>query len=540
MNNMMRLKFFSLLLLIPFFFSQCTLFSGDRLPVTRDTTITPASSFNNLFFDSSQISDFLAKETRYAAFAEQFMDFYKERNFQYAWIDSSGLSEQALNFINLENNYIQDMDDSSLHNPRLNRLKDSILKKKKIGVNQLKERMTATELLITGQFFLYSAKTFQGSDLNAAELGWFIPRKKINLTEMLGNAVATGELYPRQNRLQNRQYALLQQELIKYIALARQPEPDTMANTATTLHLGDSGQLILAIKERLKYLGDTSLGQKPDNHFDSSLLLAVRKFQQRTGLTPDGSIGNKMIRELNVPIKKRIRQILINLERVRWLPAENDSNYILVNIPEFKMHVYDSLNWKYDMRVIVGTAANSSAIFSGQLRYIVFSPYWNVPESIVLKEIMPAMARNPNYLTKNHMEITGYKGKIPIIRQLPGPWNSLGLVKFLFPNNYSIYLHDTPNRNLFQQSNRSLSHGCIRIGEPKKFAAYLLRKDPSWTEKRIDSAMHQKKEQWVTLPKGLPVLLVYFTAWVDREGQLNFRKDIYGHDARMEAKLFER
>lgn len=536
----MRLKFFSLLLLIPFFFSQCTLFSGDRLPVTRDTTITPASSFNNLFFDSSQISDFLAKETRYAAFADQFMDFYKERNFQYAWIDSSGLSEQALNFINLENNYIQDMDDSSLHNPRLNRLKDSILKKKKIGVNQLKERMTATELLITGQFFLYSAKTFQGSDLNAAELGWFIPRKKINLTEMLGNAVATGELYPRQNRLQNRQYALLQQELIKYIALARQPEPDTMANTATTLQLGDSGQLILAIKERLKYLGDTSLGQKPDNHFDSSLLLAVRKFQQRTGLTPDGSIGNKMIRELNVPIKKRIRQILINLERVRWLPAENDSNYILVNIPEFKMHVYDSLNWKYDMRVIVGTAANSSAIFSGQLRYIVFSPYWNVPESIVLKEIMPAMARNPNYLTKNHMEITGYKGKIPIIRQLPGPWNSLGLVKFLFPNNYSIYLHDTPNRNLFQQSNRSLSHGCIRIGEPKKFAAYLLRKDPSWTEKRIDSAMHQKKEQWVTLPKGLPVLLVYFTAWVDREGQLNFRKDIYGHDARMEAKLFER
>jgi murein L,D-transpeptidase YcbB/YkuD len=258
------------------------------------------------------------------------------------------------------------------------------------------------------------------------------------------------------------------------------------------------------------------------------------------GLTTDGTIGNKMLAELNVPVKKRIRQLLINLERVRWLPVENDSNYILVNIPEFKMHVYDSSKWSYDMRVIVGTAANSSAIFSGQLRYVVFSPYWNVPESIVVKEIMPAMAKNPAYLTKNHMEITGYKGKIPIIRQLPGPWNSLGLVKFLFPNNFSIYLHDTPNRNLFQQSNRSLSHGCIRLGEPKKFASYLLRKDPSWTEQRIDSAMHLKKEHWVTLPKGVPVLLVYFTAWVDREGQLNFRKDIYGHDTRMEAKLFER
>lgn len=537
---MMRFKYLLLLLVIPLFFSQCTLFSGDRLPVARDTTITPASSFNNLFFDSSQIAHFLAKETRYAGFMEQYMDFYRGRNFQYAWFDSSGLSEQALNFINLENNYIQDMDDSSLHNPRLNQLKDSIVNKKKLRADLLKERMTAAELLITGQFFLYSAKTIQGSDLNAAELGWFIPRKKINLTEMLGNAVTNGELYPRQNSLQNRQYALLQQELVKYIALARQTEPDTIATIAKPLHLGDSGQVILAIKQRLKYLGDSTPGAIPDIHFDSTLWLATKKFQQRMGLTPDGSIGNKMISELNVPIKKRIRQILINLERVRWLPAENDSNYILVNIPEFKMHVYDSSRWNYDMRVIVGTAANSSAIFSGQLRYIVFSPYWNVPESIVIKEIMPAMARNPNYLAKNHMEITGYKGKIPIIRQLPGPWNSLGLVKFLFPNNYSIYLHDTPNRNLFQQSNRSLSHGCIRIGEPKKFAAYLLRNDRSWTEKRIDSAMHLKKEQWVTLPKGLPVLLVYFTAWVDREGQLNFRKDIYGHDARMEAKLFER
>lgn len=536
----MKPKYLLFLLLVPLCFEQCNLFSGNGSPVIRDTTITPASSFNNLFFDSSRIAEFLASETRYAAYAEQYMDFYRGRNFQYAWIDSSGLSEQALNFINLENNYIQEMDDSSLHNPRLNRLKDSIVQKKKIKTEILKERITATELLLTGQFFLYSAKTFQGSDINATELGWFIPRKKINLTEMLGNAVTTGELYPRQNSLQNRQYALLQEQLVKYIALAKQTEADTIIPPAQPLHPGDSGQIILAIKERLKFWGDTSLNQSLNTYFDSSLFRATRRFQQRTGLTPDGSIGVKMITELNVPVKKRIRQILINLERVRWLPAENDSNYILVNIPEFKMHVYDSSRWNYDMRVIVGTAANSSAIFTGQLRYIVFSPYWNVPESIVLKEIMPAMARNPNYLSKNHMEITGYKGKIPVIRQIPGPWNSLGLVKFLFPNNYSIYLHDTPNRNLFQQSNRSLSHGCIRIGEPKKFAAYLLRNDRSWTEKRIDSAMHLKKEQWVTLPKGIPVLLVYFTAWVDREGQLNFRKDIYGHDARMEAKLFER
>ena len=153
---------------------------------------------------------------------------------------------------------------------------------------------------------------------------------------------------------------------------------------------------------------------------------------------------------------------------------------------------------------------------------------------------MPAIAKNPNYLTKNHMEITGYNGKTPNIRQIPGPWNSLGLVKFLFPNNFSIYFHDTPNRNLFQQTTRSMSHGCIRLGEPKKFAQYLLRNDKTWTENKIDSAMHLSKEKWVTLPKGIPVFLVYFTTWVDKAGQLNFRKDIYGHDAKMEAKLFEK
>jgi murein L,D-transpeptidase YcbB/YkuD len=536
----MYARYSILLIVFALFFQGCSLYSGNGEPVNRDTTITPATSFNNLFFDSSKISEFLEKEPRYANYAEQYINFYRGRNFQYAWFDSSGLSEQALNFINLENNYIQDMADSSLHHPRLSTLKDSLLNRKKTKPAVLQERMTAAELMLTGQFFLYAAKTFQGSDINANELGWFIPRKKINLTEMLGNAVATGELYPRQNNLQNRQYALLQQQLVKYVALAGLTEADTMALPAKALHLGDSGKLVLAVKQRLAFLGDSSLRPPLDDHFDSTLYNATRQYQKNMGLTTDGTIGNKMLAELNVPVKKRIRQLLINLERVRWLPVENDSNYILVNIPEFKMHVYDSSKWSYDMRVIVGTAANSSAIFSGQLRYVVFSPYWNVPESIVVKEIMPAMAKNPAYLTKNHMEITGYKGKIPIIRQLPGPWNSLGLVKFLFPNNFSIYLHDTPNRNLFQQSNRSLSHGCIRLGEPKKFASYLLRKDPSWTEQRIDSAMHLKKEHWVTLPKGVPVLLVYFTAWVDREGQLNFRKDIYGHDTRMEAKLFER
>ncbi len=151
---------------------------------------------------------------------------------------------------------------------------------------------------------------------------------------------------------------------------------------------------------------------------------------------------------------------------------------------------------------------------------------------------MPSMEKNRNYISKNNMEITGYSGKTPIVRQKPGPANSLGLVKFLFPNNYNIYLHDTPNRELFSQANRNLSHGCIRLADAKKFATYLLRSDTSWNSKNIDEAMHLPKEKWVTLKKTVPVFLVYFTAWVDDNGNLNFRKDIYGHDEKMSEKLF--
>lgn len=536
----MKRKYLWLLLLLPLFHEGCSLFSSEKKQVIRDTSITSLSSFNNLFFDSVQLHLFLAQEARYADFANQYIDFYRGRNFQFAWFDSSGLSEQALNLMNLENNYIQEMNDSSFHNARLPILKDSLNNRKKLSELALKELMIHTELLLTGQFFQYASKTYAGRDINANELGWFIPRKKINLTEMLGNAIQKGGLYPQQNNLQNLQYKLLQQQLAGYLQLAKRSAPDTIAFTDKPLHLGDTGLKILAIKQRLSYWGDGNFTDSTGRIFDSTLFNSVRRFQKRMGLPIEGTVGNKTLAELNVTVQKRIRQLLINLERVRWMPAEKESNYILVNIPEFTMHVYDSSKLQFDMRVIVGTAANSSAIFSGQLKYVVFSPYWNVPESIVKKEIIPSINRNPNYLSKNHMEITGYNGKTPIIRQIPGPWNSLGLVKFLFPNNYSIYFHDTPNRNLFQQTSRSMSHGCIRLGDPKKFAQYLLRNDKSWTESLIDSAMHLKKEKWVTLPKGIPVLLVYFTSWVDKEGVLNFRKDIYGHDAKMEAKLFEK
>ncbi len=231
--------------------------------------------------------------------------------------------------------------------------------------------------------------------------------------------------------------------------------------------------------------------------------------------------------------------MLINLERMRWIPQQPPGNLLLVNIPEFRLHVFDSGKKQFSMNVVVGKEGHNTVIFTDQLKYVVFSPYWNVPSSIVKNEILPSMRRNSNYLARNNMEQTGTSNGLPVIRQKPGGSNALGRVKFIFPNSYNIYFHDTPAKSLFNESSRAFSHGCIRLGEPAKLAEYLLRDQPEWTPEKIKEAMNASKENWVTLKKPVPVFISYFTAWVDSDGLLNFRTDIYGHDKEIAAHLFE-
>lgn len=522
-----------------FLFQACDRLKKKKPPVIRDTTITETTSFNNLFFDSSAVNQFLIAYPEYAEYKQQFIDFYTQRNFELAWFDSTGLAEQAHNFYNLQLNYINNIGDSAIYHEAFQKIYDSLnaIQFKPESGNPI---VANAELLLTGQFFKYASKVYGGSDIDASELGWFIPRKKINLTALLDTVIGKKVTTPEQYVPLNDQYKKLEALVPIYVSKQKLESTDTILYVAKPLRQGDSADIIVQIKNRLNLL-QPDIPLDSSGMFDTSLVRATKRFQRAMGLYVDGAIGNKMIAELNVPLEKRIQQLLVNMERMRWMPPENDSNYIVVNIPEYKMHVYDSGRLAFDMNVIVGSAINSTVIFNGNLKYVVFSPYWNVPESIVKKEIMPAMAKDKNYIAKNEMEITGYAGKIPIVRQKPGIKNSLGLVKFLFPNNYNIYFHDTPNRNLFSQSSRSLSHGCIRLGEPKKFAQYLLREDSAiWSSRKIDSAMHLAKEKWVSLKKPIPVFLVYFTAWVDKNGVLNFRKDIYGHDEKMATKLFSK
>lgn len=279
--------------------------------------------------------------------------------------------------------------------------------------------------------------------------------------------------------------------------------------------------------------GDTS------QVFNDQLVNAVKAFQVSRGLTPTGTITASLIKEMNVPALKRVEQLLINMGRMRWMLNPTTGNLLMVNIPEFVLHVYEGKNKAFDMDVVVGKEGHNTTMFTGNLNQVVFSPYWNVPANIVKNEILPAMANDPDYLSRNNMEEVGNaEDGIPAIRQLPSPKNSLGKVKFLFPNSFDIYFHDTPAKSLFSSDKRAFSHGCIRLSDPFKMATYVLRNQPEWTPEKIDEAMNRGQEQFVRVKNPIPVLITYYTAWVDENGVLNFRDDIYDHDATLAQKMF--
>jgi murein L,D-transpeptidase YcbB/YkuD len=241
---------------------------------------------------------------------------------------------------------------------------------------------------------------------------------------------------------------------------------------------------------------------------------------------------------MNVPAITRLQQILMNMDRMRWVANEPKGNLIVVNIPEFVLHLYENGNKVFDIDVVVGKESNNTMMFNGDLSQVVFSPYWNVPPSIVKNEILPAMNRNPGYLARQNMEINGEDGGLPSIRQRPGPGNALGKVKFLFPNSFNIYFHDTPAKSLFEKDKRAFSHGCIRLREPEKLANYVLRNQPEWTPEKINEAMNSGNEKFVKVKDPIPVVITYYTAWVDETGKVNFREDIYGHDEHLRTKMF--
>lgn len=483
-----------------------------------------------VYFDSIEISDFLKKHVDFQSLDSDITRFYSNRKFSFAWFDDKGLIEQAGNLIDRVSNLKKE---GLFTEPKYKTQLDSLLLENEHSDPKAKPDINL-ELMLTAQYFEFAKMAWQGMDKSASESSqWFVPRKKITYEAYLDSML---KLPPEADKSLKepvyRQYELLKAYLQKYRTLEKTVQWSNLLMDQKAYKEGDSTPFIPKVKARLYYLEDFK-GDTSSQLFDNNLTEAINQFQTRHGLTVDGAIGQITLTELNTSLESRIRQIIVNMERSRWLPVSLKEDYLVVNIPEFKLHVYhaDSLLWSCN--VVVGKDIHKTVVFSGEVKYVVFSPYWNVPTSIVKNEIMPAMARNSNYISRNNMEITGYHGNIPKVRQKPGPTNSLGLVKFLFPNSHSIYLHDSPAKSLFDQSSRAFSHGCIRVQEPLKLADFLLKDEPEWDESSIVKAMNRGVERTVTLKKEVPVFITYFTAFVNRDGKINFRKDIYDRDERL-------
>jgi murein L,D-transpeptidase YcbB/YkuD len=504
----------------------------DSLPATTNIDASIKGNFSNqrkLVLTDNEISAFFQQYKDVEVYDSAVTAFYQMRERRYAWFDENGLTEPAHNLFN-----------------RLSNLKDEGLRMFPPYIDELDSMMMAdqvlsvekdyqTELLLSALYFYYAKHVWEGVDeKESIAQEWYLPRKKVNAGDYLDSLLSNSSNQSNFEKPLYKQYYLLRDALKKYYQLSESGGWEQIHTRLKKIQLKDSLPEIIAIKTRLVKTGELAVHDS-SMVFNEELLDAVKKFQENNGLESDGIIGAGVLTAMNVSVEKRIEQIMINMERCRWVPAQLSNEYLVVNIPDYKLYAFkgDSLLW--DMNVVVGKALHKTVIFYGELKYVVFSPYWNVPNSIYKAEIVPGMAKDPAYLEKHNMEKYGNT-----VRQKPGPNNSLGLVKFLFPNSYNIYLHDTPSKNLFSRSNRAFSHGCIRVADPLFLSKYLLRDEPEWTEEKIVAAMHKGKERYVQLKETVPVFIAYLTAWVSGEGALQFREDIYKRDERLAKTILKK
>ncbi|HVV44946.1 MAG TPA: L,D-transpeptidase family protein [Bryobacteraceae bacterium] len=332
------------------------------------------------------------------------------------------------------------------------------------------------------------------------------------------------------------------QALALYRKLASENQSGRLPEIRKPVRPGDSYpglQSLAALLRRLGDLAGTAEGVVTGETYSGAIVEAVRHFQQRHGLDADGVIGSATLRALNVPLSQRVQQIELALERWRQLPHGFARPPIVINIPEFELRAFDdSGRAAVRMKVVVGLArGHRTPVFSAEMTHLIFRPYWDVPESIVRRELLPNAAKDPEYFAKNHYEVVRTPSGGSRVRQAPGSDNALGGVKFVFPNKFDVYLHATPATVLFSKSRRDFSHGCIRVEKPEELAVWVLRDRPEWTRERIRAAMNGAEPVRVNLDAPIPVFIVYATALAGDNGAIRFFDDIYGYDASLERTL---
>ena len=479
---------------------------------------------------------------------------YTEREYLPAWSDDYGPFPYVEDFVEvIRNAYREGLrpEDYQLHKieAALSGLYTSL-----IGGETLDSAKVAElDLMITDAFLLYASHLVNGRvDHRRVYPDWVVNQRSADLTAVLQRALASGEIEEELADLSPHYpgYVNLKEKLMEYRGIAEKGGWQRIPQ-GPKLQKGSRGERVAILKQRLMVSGDLeSVAEDKHGIFDHDLEAAVRRFQKRNGLKDDGRVGRSTLEALNVPVEKRIRQIALNMDRLRWLPDDHGDRNIFVNIADFSLDVIEDEKSVMAMRIIAGKNDWRSCVLSAKMTYLELNPFWKVPDSIATKEILPKIRKDPGYLAKKNikvywnwtdqakeidpMTVNWSRAKVNNFRykfrQEPGPGNPLGRIKFIFPNDCEIYLHDTPTRHLFGRARRDFSHGCIRIEKPVELATYLLRNKETWTRKKILAEIRKGKRQVVMLPDPINVLIFYGTAWVDREGVLQFRNDIYRID----------
>ena len=420
------------------------------------------------------------------------------------------------------------------------------------------------DLILTDAYLLYGSHLAAGRvNPETLHTDWKINTGTVDLSASLASAASTGDINAALKRLRPAQigYTTLRSALAQLRSLAA-ANGWPVLDVSNTLRPGDGSSAVGELRRRLVVSGDIGpMGVDEDSHFfDATLASAVRRFQQRNGLQADGIAGPSTIGMLNVPVEQRIRQVVVNLERWRWLPHDLGARYIIVNTADFNLKAVENSRVALQMRVVVGRPARRSPVFSANMTYLVVNPYWNVPTSIAVEDILPEVQKDVAYLAHRGIRVfqnweldapevdpatvdwhAYHADRFPFrLRQDPGPNNALGRIKFMFPNPFAVYLHDTPNRSLFKRVQRDFSSGCIRVEAPFVLADFVLAGDQRWTPNALTQAIKEGETRTIRLNHPVPVHLLYMTAWADETDVVQFRRDIYDRDRELDRALSRR
>ncbi len=488
--------------------------------------------------------------------------FYAKRSFTPAWIGESGPLPQALSLVA----EIAEADRDGLiakdyHLETISTLLRRTNSEKAVFGFVDPDQAADLDLLLTDTFLIFASHHLSGRvNPETLQSEWFIKGRKRDLLKVLEEALGQDAVEDSLADLKppHPGYEKLKTTLAIYREIVKKGGWPPLTN-GPVLKRGNHGERVKELRAYLRVTGDlvAAPGDADSQRFDKNLENGVRRFQSRHGLKDDGAVGPATLEAMNVPAADRLRQIEVNMERWRWLPEALGDRYIQVNIADFTLAVIENNGNVLNMKAIVGKDFQKTPVFSGLLTTLELNPYWNVPDKIASKEILPDIRAKRSYLAKNNIRV--YRGwgsdaeevdpasinwskvsenDFPFrLRQDPGKKNPLGGVKFVFPNEHAVYIHGTPYNALFEKESRGFSHGCIRIENPVELADYLLRNTSDWNSESLLTAIESGKNRTLRLPDPTPVHILYFTAWVDEEGMVHFRNDIYGHDAELARAL---